>query len=152
MIRWIKRLLIAAVALFAAVVVAGLIAAWYFLPLPPLFDDGPFHGSPTASVADRTPDQSFSIYNGMALEVFDPLAENESPIVQLRQSDGSVRWSIFADGFEQGDVDSVRFTESSKGLARSGTVHADVEWTYGHEGSMWFITKEGDLRDYWFSW
>lgn len=129
-----------------------LAVAWYVFPLGPFLDDGPFHGTPTATVTDRAPDQSFPIYNGMTVETFDPTAAGESPTVQLRQHDGAIRWAVRADGHEPGDVATIRFQRHTLGLTRSGTVYAQVEWTYGHEAAYWYITRNGDLRDYYYSW
>lgn len=144
-LKWVGGALAVGVLLIA-------ITAWYFLPLPPMFDDGPFHGTPTAAINDRSPDQSTPIWGGRTLEVFDPPTESSSPTVQLRRRDGSIQWAILADGHEPGDVSSVRFTSMRRGMARTGTVYGAVKWTYGHEGSTWFITGSGELRGYWYSW
>ncbi|MDQ3440611.1 MAG: hypothetical protein M3478_09720 [Planctomycetota bacterium] len=128
------------------------IAGWYFLPLDPMFDDGPFQGTAASAVNDRAPDQSTPIWGGRTLEVFDPRAAGVSPTVQLRRADGSIQWAILADGDEPGDVSSVRFTRVHRGVTRTGTVYGTVRWTYGHEGATWFITGGGDLRGYWYSW
>ena len=128
------------------------IAGWFFLPLNPMFDDGPFHGTSTAAINDRAPDQSTPIWGGRSLEVFDSPAQGVSPTVQLRRRDGSIQWAILADGHRRGDVRSVRFTSVRRGVTRTGTVHGMVDWTYGREGSTWFITGGGALRGYWYSW
>jgi hypothetical protein len=47
-----------------------------------------------------------------------------------------VRWAIHADGYESGDVHSIRFERSRRGFARSGTVQGTVHWTYGHENTV----------------
>ncbi len=137
---------------FAAIVLLVAVTAWYFLPLGPLFDDGPFNGTPTAAINGRQPDQSTPIWGGRTLEVFDSTSEGVSATVQLRRADGSVQWAIIADGHRPGDVRSVRFTDADSGLARSGTVHGSVKWTYGHEACYWYITGGGKLRDYYYSW
>ena len=150
--RTIKRLLIGLIGVFGLGLIALVVLAWYYLPLGPFLDDGPFRGAPTAAIEDHTPDQSFGIFNGFTLEVFDPVSEGASPVVQLRDRTGAVRWAIHADGHDPGDVASIRFTDAHRGLARSGTVHATVHWTFGQEGSSWYITGDGELRDYWYSW
>jgi hypothetical protein len=144
-LKWIGGSLAAIIPLIA-------IAAWYFLPLAPIFDDGPFHGAATAALNGRQPDQSTRIWGGRTLEVFDSTAEGASATVQLRRADGSVQWAILADGYSPGDVRSVRFTKANRGFARSGTVYGSVEWTYGHEACYWFITGGGKLRNYYYSW
>ena len=146
--RLLKRL--GACATFATVVVV--FTGWYFIPLGPFLDDGPFHGSTTSAINGQLPDQSTQIWGGSTLEVFDSKTDGVSAIVQLRRTDGSVQWAIFADGYDVGDVRSVRFTKADRGLARSGTVLGVVEWTYGRESCRWFITGSGNLRDYWYSW
>jgi hypothetical protein len=135
---------------FVVVIFASL--GWYHLPLGPFLDDGPFHGTPVAPVDGRQPSQAFDIFNGFTLEVFDPSEEGVSTVVQLRDKSRTIRWAIQADGHEPGDVQSVRFERFRRGLARSGTVEGSVQWTYGHEYSVWFITGDGELRDYWYSW
>jgi len=115
-------------------------------------DDGPFHGTAVAPVDGREPSQKLAVFNGFVLEVFDPFEAGVSPVVQLRDQSGAVRWAIQADGHKSGDVQSVRFEGSRRGFTRSGTVEATVQWTYGQEYSVWHITGDGDLRDYWFSW
>ena len=116
------------------------------------FDDGPFHGCPTSPVNGRQPDQSTPIWGACTLEVYDPRQESDSAIVQLRRSDGSVQWSIFADGHDSGDVRSVRLTSVHRRLMRTGAVRGEVDWAYGREACIWFITGNGNLRDYYYSW
>ncbi|MCC7406871.1 MAG: hypothetical protein IT442_02290 [Phycisphaeraceae bacterium] len=125
---------------------------WYCLPLGPFLEDGPFHGIPVAPITSGQPDQSMPIFNGLTIEVFNSSVEGVSPVVQLRQRDGSIRWSIRADGHQLGDVHSIRFEEYHRGLTRSGVLRGMVHWTYGHEKMTWFITGGGNLRDYWYSW
>ena len=117
-----------------------------------MFDDGPFHGAPTTAIHDHTPDQSFPIWSGLTLEVFDSMTEGVSPTVQLRLPDESVQWAVVADGHQSGDVRSIRFTNTRRGFGRSSTVNAVVDWTYGHEAAYWIITRNGRLREYWYSW
>ena len=136
----------------AVILIIVVMTGWYRLPFRPMFDDGPFHGSPTSAVNGRQPDQSTQIWGACTLEVYDPTAEGVSAIVQLRRRDGSVQWAVFADGFNSGDVRSVRFTSAHRGLTRTGTVLGVVDWPFGHELCRWFITGNGNLRDYYFSW
>jgi hypothetical protein len=147
-----KQFALAFLALLAIGFVAVVSLAWYFLPLGPFLDDGPFHGVAAPPIVDRLPSQSFAIFNGFALEVFDPSEEGVSPVVQLRDQSDAIRWAIRADGYKSGDVQSMRFTNSHRGIARSGAVEGWVQWTYGREYSVWFITGNGKLRDYWYSW
>ncbi len=140
------------VGVVAAIVLPFAIAAWHFMPLRPFMDDGPFHGRPTAIVNGRPPDQATPIWGGSSLEVFDSPAKGVSCTVQLRRADGTIQWTILADGFEPGDVRSVRFSSARRGWTRSGTVNGIVDWTYGKEGTNWFITGDGTLREYWYSW
>jgi len=110
------------------------IAGWFFLPLAPMFDDGPFYGTSTTAINDRPPDQSTPLWGGRCLEVFASPAEGVSPTVQLRRRDGSIQWAMLADGHRKGYVRSVRFASVRRGMTRTGTVHGMVEWTYGSEG------------------
>jgi hypothetical protein len=147
-----KRLVLAFLGISAIgfIVLASL--GWYYLPLGPFLDDGPFHGTVAKPIDHREPSQTFDIFNGFILEVFDPAEEGVSPIVQLRDQSHAIRWAIHADGYESGDVRSLRFDNSNRGIARSGIVEGSVQWTYGHEHSVWYITGDGELRDYWYSW
>lgn len=131
----VKRVLKWIGGVFATIVLLIAVAAWYFLPVGPLLDDGPFHGTLTAAINGRQPDQSISIWSGKTLEVFDATTERISATVQLRRAYGSVQWAILADGHSSGDVRSVRFTNADRGRARSGTVYGWVDWTYGHEAT-----------------
>ncbi len=148
----LKQLLMGCACALALGMMLACGAAWYYFPFGPLFEDGPFHGTPTTAIADGQPDQSMQIFNGFTLESFDALTDDTSAIVQLRQSDGSIRWAIYADGFEPGDVRSVRFNSYRYALMRCGRVYGSADWTYGNEAAYWFITGNGDLRDYWYSW
>jgi hypothetical protein len=122
--RTFKRLALGCCGVSAIGFVVFVCLAWYYLPLGPFLDDGPFHGVAVAPVTDRAPSQTFEIFHGFKLEVFDPSEDGVSPIVQLRDQTGSVRWAIHADGYESGDVRSIRFGRSRRGFARSGTVKA----------------------------
>ena len=150
--RTIKKLLIAFVVSMSLLIIAFLGVAWWYLPIPPWLDDGPFKGVAVTAPDTQQADQIFPIFNGMTLEIYDPENEDASPIVQLRKQDGAVRWSIRADGWEAGDVESIRFEQAEKGFGRCGTVYGVVKWTYGTEATHWFITSNGDLRDYYYSW
>jgi hypothetical protein len=147
--RTFKRLASAVLAI-GFVVTASL--AWYYLPFGPFLDDGPFHGVAAVPIDDRSPSQRIAIFDGFTLEVYDPSEVGVSPVVQLRDQTNAIRWTIHADGHESGDVQSIRFDNSNRGIARSGMVEGSVKWTYGHEYSVWFITGDGELRDYWYSW
>ena len=134
------------------IMIIVVIIGWYRLPFGPMFDDGPFHGTATSPVNGRQPDQSTKIWGASTLEVYDPTAEGVSAIVQLRRGDGSVQWSVFAEGSGSGNVRSVRFTSAHRGLTRTGTVRGDVDWAFGREACNWYITGNGNLRDYYYSW
>lgn len=137
---------------FTIFILLSIISAWYFLPLAPLFDDGPFRGVLTEGINDRTPDQVFKIWDENVLEVFDSTRDTNSAIVQLRKPDNTILWAVFADGHYVGDTRSIRFHKAHRGYTRSGTVTGTVDWTYGNEVSYWFITQKGKIRDYWYSW
>lgn len=136
----------------AVMFVAILVTMWFFLPLGPFLDDGPFYGSTAAEINDRPPDQTMLIWGGNTLESYDSTDDSISAVVQLRGTDGSVQWAIHANGFNTGDARSVRFSRHNRGIARSGTVYGTIDWTYGHEACYWYITGGGSLRDYWYYW
>jgi hypothetical protein len=146
----LKQALIAAVVVVIGGLCAAGLAAWYFLPLGPVMDDGPFHGRPATIIPERAPDQSLRIFGAMTLEVYDNAGD--SPIVRLLDRGGKQKWAVFADGRAPGDVRSIRFDTFRVTPFRASTVTGTVDWTGGREQTVWFITRRGTLRDYWYSW
>ncbi|MEX0700467.1 MAG: hypothetical protein WD069_00070 [Planctomycetales bacterium] len=151
--RW---LLIGMLGALAPVILIAGWSAWRYLPVAPLTADGPFHGTPAVSVPDHE-GLRVGIFGGRTLEVIDPPAAALSPILQLRDRDGTIRWTIHADGGRPGDVRRIRFPmdlvlRSGIGLARSGVVLGEAESTRGDGKMFLFITRDGGLRDYWYAW
>ena len=115
-------------------------------------DDGPFHGAPCEGLPARPPDQTFSLPDSVTLESFDRGDGEVAPAVLLRDSKGQVKWCVRAIAVEGTEVRSVRF-DSYRGFPFSvPRARGIVDWTYGHEATWWFITKDGTLEEFWFSW
>jgi len=115
-------------------------------------DDGPFHGTPCEAVPTRPPDQKFALFEWLVLESYDRAEGESAPVVVLRKTDGQVRWCIHAVAVERTEVRSVRF-DSYRGFPfQRRRVRGRVDWTYGNESTWWFISKDGTLEEYWFSW
>ena len=109
-------------------------------------DVGPFYGR-AAERPNRKPDQSFKIYDGFTLEVFDPNKGQQFSIVSLVDADKHVRWSICAD--EDGSSSIIRFTsifnipgamprvKSKNQYSNSSGSDCDrAIWIIGHDGSF----------------
>ena len=143
-------------ALFAVVVLIlfaiGLLA-WY-RSWTPFFDDGPFHGRERASVPNRQPDQVFLIFGGMKLLSYDRGPNEPAPTVVLKSNEDKILWSIYAeaDKMPQTEVSSIRFHKYKKFPFKHLRIVGVVDWTYGRECTWWFISPEGKLEDYWYSW
>ena len=88
----------------------------------------------------------------MQLEVFDPQNESEAPIVSLRTNAGDTLWCIWASAYEGTSVDKIRFRAYQKLPFLRPRVTGLVEWTYGHERTLWYLDSRGDLVEYWYSW
>ena len=134
---------------FALLALAALV--WFMFPTKPSTATGPFRGVEVAAIEGVAPSQSFPIFNGFTLEVYDPASDAASPVVQLRDDANEVRWTILADAIGPGSIDTLRFQTSDRGWTRTGTVVANVNWSFGFEQAYFHITGSGDLRDYWIS-
>lgn len=118
----------------------------------PFVDDGPFHGVPRDHSHLQKPIQTFSVYSGNQFEVYPKLPEDPAPTVLLRAGDGSVKWCVYAVGQEETVVDSIRFSSLRKNPFGRPCVLGTVKWTFGNERTLWFINKNGELVEYYFSW
>ena len=119
----------------------------------PFSDDGHFHGKPRESVPARHPDQVYSLYDRFTLEVYDATADDPAPTVLLKDKNSKIKWSIYALADDMdASVKSIRFHRWKHFPFREPRVFGIVDWTFGHEGAWWFISKEGELKEYWYSW
>jgi hypothetical protein len=74
-----------------------------------------------------------------------------APVVRYLDKDGHSVWCINADGSPGTVVRAVRFRRSRNWfflVIVSGT----VDWTYGRERTLWYLSGAGVLREYWYSW
>lgn len=144
-LKWIAISLSAFIGL---VVISIAIFIWQ-RPWFPFMDDGPFKGVQAQQVPSRNPDQVYP-FSSYKLAVFNSTAGQKEPIVVLSDTKGQVKWSIYATGMKNTEVYSVEFVEHRTIL--STTVRGRVKWTYGNEATWWFITADGELEEYWYSW
>jgi len=134
-----------------AIFVVALVLTWDEAHKP-FLDDGPFHGRACHSIPGTPPDQSVHVARyGFEIQTWDRTPGRPAPIVLLKDRSGKVRWCIFAEAYPQTEVSRVRFG-SSGGLFTGATVDGSVEWTYGRERALWFISHTGNLKEYWYSW
>jgi hypothetical protein len=135
-------------------VIAGLLALGWWRSWHPFIDDGPFHGKPRASIPARQPDQRFALYNRFTIEVYDAAANEPAPTVVLKDQDSSIKWAIYAiaDDMRNTTVRSIRFKDWRHFPFKEPRAFAIVNWTFGREASWWFISREGELKEYWYSW
>jgi hypothetical protein len=49
-------------------------------------------------------------------------------------------------------VFSIRFRDYRRIPFTRYRVVGLVDWTYGKEATWWFISKDGELEEYWYSW
>ena len=59
-------------------------------------DMGPLLGIVRDDIPFRTPTQTFAIWDGMVLEVFEKERDERAPTVILTDKDGTVLWCIYA--------------------------------------------------------
>lgn len=138
----------ALVAVGGVTLIAIIILLWHW-SWSPVFDDGPFYGIQSTECSDREPDQTLEIWRGLRLLVFDPEPAEPAPLVSLHDRSGVEKWCIRATASEHSEVRRLRFLDSAWFWPR---VRGRVDWTYGRERSIWFLDREGELREYWYSW
>jgi hypothetical protein len=126
----------------------------YTLLLNPFMDDGPFHGKARESAPVRHPDQVFNVYDRFTIEVYDPETDEPAPTVLLRDKDSHIKWCVYAvaDGYTNTAVRSIRFSRWDPFPFWKPRVFGVVDWTFGSESSCWFISRNGELKAYWYSW
>ena len=142
--RHLKRLAL----IFCALLVLAA-AALHELTWSPFFDDGPFHGKPVRELPTTPAIQKFPLRE-FTLEVYAPASASDAPVVLLRKLDKSVLWAIHAEGMEKTNVESIEFIDYRTRF--DITAHARVKWTFGNEGATWIISRDGVLKEYWYSW
>ncbi len=144
----LQRFTIVAGAMIGGIILLVVFLGWQ-LAWSPIFDDGPFTGRPVAKLPTTAPTQSFPVKDFL-LEVYSPPNDGEAPIVLLRDRDKKIKWAVHAEGMEKTQVTSLEFTHYR--TVFDITVRGTVHWTFGHEGMMWIIGRDGALKEYWYSW
>lgn len=133
-------------------------AAWVYLLVfhyfqyVPLFDDGPFSGVVRNDLPGGQPEQVLPIFEGLRLEVYARTESDPAPSVLLRAKDGAVRWCVYATGPEKTQVGSIEFLSYHSGWLTEPAVVGVVDWTFGRERTVWLIDRNGELKEYWYSW
>ncbi|QQE13413.1 hypothetical protein JD969_08135 [Planctomycetota bacterium] len=133
----------------------GLFLGWLYFNgyIPPFLDDGPFVGHEVLAIEDREPEESMWIYpDRYLLEVYETGEGEQSPVVQLKDQNGSVLWAVRPDGHDENDVERIEFDEWYWGWKKYGCVKGMVKWTYGTERCWWYIDSAGQLDGYYYSW
>ena len=115
-------------------------------------DDGPFAGSTRTICPETDADQVFRIYAGNTLYVWDPKESDPAPTVALRNNRNELQWCIYATAMEKTSVCKLRFTAYRHFPFSKPRVRGYVEWTFGCEGMWWYISSDGHLLEYWYSW
>jgi hypothetical protein len=149
-----RILLTLAIAIPSAVVLSVSPFLWWRIWNPP-FDSGPYVGINRLDAPGRPPDQSMAIYSGFTIETYDPQPQETAPTVRLLRPDGTVEWSIFAVPYPRRadmPVWRIRFTDSRSWPFRRARVIGRVDWAKGGEVCWWFISIDGHLEEYWYSW
>ena len=132
--------------LFIGIVIAILIwqRPWY-----PFMDDGPFQGVKIQKLPERTPDQIYP-FEEYRLIVYNATQTQKAPIVALSDKGGNTKWIIYATGMEGTEVSAVEFSDHR--TIFSTTIRGVVVWSFGAETTLWYIGRDGELEEYWFSW
>lgn len=146
------RLALKFTAVVMIVAVGALFSLVWYRSWTPFMDDGPFHGAACSGSPQRSPDQTFALPNSLLLESYDRKPGEASPAVLLRDSNHEVKWCIRASAVEGTEVRSIRFDSYRSFPFARPRARGIVDWTYGHETTWWFISSDGVLEEYWFSW
>ena len=115
-------------------------------------DDGPFKGKVRNDCKLSEPDSSLELPDGTLIEVYLPTREGESPTVRHINTSGSVNWCIFANGYENTSVTSIKFHSVQSHQYNKYLIKGVVKWTYGNERTLWYLKSNGELINYWYSW
>jgi hypothetical protein len=118
-------------------------------------DVGPFQASLCHELPIQPPRQRFKIWSGMTLLSFDRPEDEEFAIVALENAAGDILWAVSADtttGDDPTNVDWIEFESYMTFPWPTPRARARTYWSSGHESTWWFITRDGQLVEYLFSW
>ena len=155
--RLFIKLFIAIYAVTTVMAVVALVLSyciWTGRWTPFTLNDGPFIGEPRAVAPAREPDQIFPVGDRFVLETYDAEEGEPAPTVVLKDRNGKTKWCMYAiaNGMEKTSVKDIRFHAWHLFPLKELKVSGVVGWTYGHEQTLWFITRKGELDNYWYSW
>jgi hypothetical protein len=149
--RLLRRLLIALLGAAGALAALFITLVWW-RTWNPAFDYGPYTGVPHPT-PDVKPLQEFPVWAGRRLVVY-PRADGDlAPVVALKQDGARVVWSIEARGKDGCQVNSLRFDSYSTLPWIWPRVVGLVDWNCGgREQTVWKLSRDGTLMEYWYSW
>jgi hypothetical protein len=135
-----------------ALIGLSLALLWRYLVWSPLWDEGPFRGSPVADVSGLVRAQTIELWGGRRLHVFERRASDLAPVVVLDAPDRKRQWAIVASGRGDCVVNWIRFRDYSR-LWISPRVIGTVDWNCGgREKTVWYLDHHATLKEYWYSW
>lgn len=124
---------------------------WYKSWAPGIMDEGPLRGELLASVPAGEPSQSYKIYDKYILEVYNT-SDILAPVVSMTHLSGERIWSIQATNStnEPKVVTKLSFKGARTFPFVSPRVRGEVIINDVPATTWWFISKTGDLREYWY--
>lgn len=118
------------------------------------FDDGPFIGTTYTQSIEGKPDSTVKLGNKYILEAYN--RKQNTPVLALRGKDGVLLWSKLltvsnVENFENCKVGELHLANGWKTF-NGYHVKGWVRWTYGAEAANFYLSKDGDLKEFYLSW
>jgi hypothetical protein len=125
---------------------------WYKSWAPGIMDEGPLMGESIVSVPSTSPSQSFDIYNNLILEVYDMGSTQGAPVISMSNGSGERLWTVLATSSKKDPkvVEDIRFSGARSFPFVSPRVRGDAVINDATTTTWWFITKKGELTEYWY--
>lgn len=139
--------------LFISVVVVITVGyLWYKSWSPGIMDEGPLLGESIDTVPSMTPSQTFSIYNDLILEVYDTGTIHGAPVISAMNGTGERLWTVLATCSRKDpkQVHDIRFSNARAFPFVSPRVRGQAMIKDTDTATWWFITKAGELKEYWY--
>lgn len=162
-----KKIKIIVIAIIIPLIIVSLpmLAIWYLSWTLGLYWDGPFYGVERMKCPTVNPDQSLEIWNKMTLNVYDKTESDIAPTVQVLDSNQQQQLCMYATeaykddpkrkiGRSRSSVKKIRFSEkyNSTVFYKNPRIKGFVDWSGGPEGAIWIFSRDGKLKQYYFSW
>ena len=134
------------------VVVISVGYLWYKSWAPGIMDEGPLLGESNISAPSTSPTHTFGIYNDLILEVYDTGNIHGAPVISMRNGSGERLWTVLATCSKKDpkQVDGIRFSSARSFPFVSPRVRGEAMIKDVHTTTWWFITKKGELKEYWY--